>query len=409
VKRKKIAIVGGGITGLTAAYYLTQKGFKTAVFEKENHFGGLSATFKRKNWNWPLEFFFHHLFTSDLDAKKLIKELGLEEKLFFKKPKSSVFYQGKIFQIDSPVSVLKFLPLNFFDRLRVGLVTIYIKTFLNWQNLKNQKAIVFSKTFFGQRVNQILWQPLLKGKFGPFYKKISAAWFWARIKKRSSYLGYLEGGFQTLIDTLVQKVKQEGGQIYLKKEIRSLSQLKEFDLVLITTPGQIFFEDKAWPEMLGAINLVLILKKPFFEDQTYWLNINEKHFPFIAVVEQTNFINKENYNQESLLYLGGYYHQNHPFFKKTKKQLLEEFLPFVEKINPRFNFEENLIDSFLFKNLSAQPIITPAYYQNLKKLEKQKKKVIVANMQLIYPYDRGINYAIRMGKKAAEKISQNKI
>ena len=405
--KKKIAVIGGGITGLTSAYYLTQKGFSVTIFEKEAFLGGLSASFKSKGWRWPLEFFFHHLFTSDFDAQKLIKELGLEEKLFFKKPRSSIFYQGRIFQFDSPVSVLKFSPLNIFDRLRVGLATVYVKIFLSWQSLKNQKATTFSKTLFGQKADQVLWQPLLKGKFGSFYNQISAAWFWARIKKRSSRLGYLEGGFQSLINTLVQKIKQQGGQIYLKKEIKSFDQLKKFDTVLVTTPGQIFSKDKAWPEMLGAINLILTLKKPFFEDQTYWLNINEKQFPFIAVVEQTNFINKKNYNQENVLYLGGYYPKTHPFFKKTKEQLWKEFLPFVKKINPKFNFEKNLIDSFLFKNLNAQPIITPVYYQNLKKLEKQKGKVVVANMQLIYPYDRGINYAIQMGKRAAEKISQN--
>ncbi len=405
--KKKIAVIGGGITGLTSAYYLTQKGLSVTIFEKEAFLGGLSASFKSKGWRWPLEFFFHHLFTSDFDAQKLIKEVGLEEKLFFKKPRSSIFYQGRIFQFDSPVSVLKFSPLNIFDRLRVGLATVYTKIFLSWQSLKNQKATTFSKTLFGQKADQVLWQPLLKGKFGSFYNQISAAWFWARIKKRSSRLGYLEGGFQSLINTLVQKIKQQGGQIYLKKEIKSFDQLKKFDTVLVTTPGQIFSKDKAWPEMLGAINLILTLKKPFFEDQTYWLNINEKQFPFIAVVEQTNFINKKNYNQENVLYLGGYYPKTHPFFKKTKEQLWKEFLPFVKKINPKFNFEKNLIDSFLFKNLNAQPIITPVYYQNLKKLEKQKGKVVVANMQLIYPYDRGINYAIQMGKRAAEKISQN--
>ena len=405
--KKKIAVIGGGITGLTSAYYLTQKGFSVTIFEKEAFLGGLSASFKSKGWRWPLEFFFHHLFTSDFDAQKLIKEVGLEEKLFFKKPRSSIFYQGRIFQFDSPVSVLKFSPLNIFDRLRVGLATVYVKIFLSWQSLKNQKATTFSKTLFGQKADQVLWQPLLKGKFGSFYNQISAAWFWARIKKRSSRLGYLEGGFQSLINTMVQKIKQQRGQIYLKKEIKSFDQLKKFDTVLVTTPGQIFSKDKAWPEMLGAINLILTLKKPFFEDQTYWLNINEKQFPFIAVVEQTNFINKKNYNQENVLYLGGYYPKTHPFFKKTKEQLWKEFLPFVKKINPKFNFEKNLIDSFLFKNLNAQPIITPVYYQNLKKLEKQKGKVVVANMQLIYPYDRGINYAIQMGKRAAEKISQN--
>jgi protoporphyrinogen oxidase len=149
----------------------------------------------------------------------------------------------------------------------------------------------------------------------------------------------------------------------------------------------------------------LSLKKPFFNDGTYWLNINDNDFPFIAVVEQTNFVDQKNYNQNSLLYLGGYYPSGHPFFKYNQQQLLKKFLPFLKRINPEFKLNNNLNEVFIFKKPYAQPIMPTGYSRILNQLQKQNGKSVIANMQLIYPYDRGINYAIKIGQEAAGKIN----
>ncbi|MDP3998436.1 MAG: FAD-dependent oxidoreductase, partial [bacterium] len=98
----KIVIVGAGITGLTAAFRLSQKGHQVIIFEKEKFAGGLASGFKEKGWQWDLESFYHHLFTTDQAAKNLIGELGLADKLFYTRPKTSVFYKNKISQFDSP-------------------------------------------------------------------------------------------------------------------------------------------------------------------------------------------------------------------------------------------------------------------------------------------------------------------
>jgi protoporphyrinogen oxidase len=410
----KVAIVGAGITGLTTGFKLSQKGHQVVLFEKEKYAGGLSAGFKEKGWGWYLEFFFHHFFATDKEAKKLIKELELEDKLFYLRPKTSVFKQGKIYQFDSPLSVLKFPLLSFPERLRTGLVTLFLKSHPRWQSLEKTKASGWLKKYYGRKIYEVLWQPLLRSKFGEQADKISAAWFWARIKKRSARLGYLEGGFQPLIDELVKKIKQRGGEIFLNHEVKNLVELEGFDRIIITAPTEIFL--KIAPQlpkeyqvrleklkMLGAVNLILELKEQFLKDKTYWLNINEDDFPFVAVVEHTNFVNPKHYNGNHLVYIGGYYPQNHHYFKMSKEKILKEFLPYLKKINQKFS-QLSIINYQLSINKFAQPII-PLHYSKLIPPHKTPiPSVFLANMQQVYPWDRGVNYAIELGKRVAKLI-----
>lgn len=399
----EIAIIGAGLTGLTAGYRLSEKGHRVVIFEKEKFTGGLAAGFKKENWDWHLESFFHHLFTNDVHAKNLIKELGLEKRLFYLRPKTSIFKKGKISQFDSPLSVLKFPLLSFPERLRTGLITLFLKTYPDWRNFEKIKASSWLEKYYGKKVYRILWQPLLKSKFSDQADKISMVWFWARIKKRSARLGYLEGGFQVLVDKLIEKIKENGGEIYLNQPVNRLNDLEKFNKIIITTPTKTFFPKTNLPEMLGALNLILELKEPFFKDNTYWLNINEENFPFVAVVEHTNFIDPKFYGGHHLLYIGGYYPQNHRYFKMNKEELFDEWLPYLKKINPKFN--QSLIISHQSSfNLFAQPVIPINYSKLILPHQTPIPNVFLANMQQIYPWDRGINYAIELGNKIAKLI-----
>ncbi len=405
----RIVIIGAGFTGLAAAYRLSQKGHKVSVFEKEKFPGGLAAGFKEKGWDWSLEYFFHHLFTSDSAAQNLISELGLSSKLFYTRPKTSIFYQGKISQFDSPLSLISFPFLSFPNRLRTGIITSYLKLTSDWKSFENITAFSWLKKYYGKRSFEILWKPLLLGKFGNQAEKISMSWFWARIKKRSQRLGYFEGGFQVLINRLVEKIRDGGGEIYLNQEITSLNDLNhfnKFNRVIITTPTQTFFKKTKLPEMLGALNLILVLKEKFLTGGTYWLNINEPSLPFVAVVEHTNFVDQKYYGGNHLLYVGGYYPQNHPYFKMTKEEIFKEFLPYLQKINPKFN-HLSLVTCHLSHSLDAQPVIPVNYSSLIPPPQTPIPNVFLANMQQFYPWDRGINYAIELGEKIANEIENS--
>jgi len=415
----KVAIVGGGICGLTSAYFLGNQGHQVSLFEKEKVLGGLAGSFKQGNWQWPLEKYYHHFFSSDTAVFSLLQELGLKEKLFFKTPRTSILVNSKISAFDTPLAVLTFPSLNIFDKIRTGLITGWLKINPFWQPLEKVTAHHWLKKYYGKKAYQILWEPLLKAKFAENYQNIPASWFWARIKKRSNRLGYLEGGLQTLINALAAKIQENKGQIILNTEIRNLNDLNHFnnfDKILVTTPPTTFL--KIVPDLppnyqkeiqtlksVSALTLILSLKEKFLTDNTYWLNINEESFPFVAVVEHTNFVDPQHYGNNHLVYIGGYYPPNHPFLKMTGEQIYQKFLPFLKKINPYFNFSLYTSSLSLYTDSYAQPVIPLNYAKHLPSLNTPKPNVFWATMHHIYPWDRGVNYAIKLGKKIANEVS----
>ena len=185
----------------------------------------------------------------------------------------------------------------------------------------------------------------------------------------------------------------------------------KYDAVIVTLPSFFFLNiARDLPENyreqlmslkgLGAINLVLRLKKPFLTDGTYWLSICEKNAPIMAIVEHTNFMDKVNYNGECIVYLGNYLPAGHPYFSMDKEQLLEEYTPFLKKINK--DILKNIIGYEVFKVPFAQPIIPTNYSKKVPPFKTPIPNVLLANIQQVYPWDRGTNYAIELGKKVAE-------
>ena len=56
----------------------------------------------------------------------------------------------------------------------------------------------------------------------------------------------------------------------------------------------------------------------------------------------------------------------------------------------------------------AQPIVPVNYSKLLLKIKKSlPKNIFLANMQTIYPWDRGVNYAIDQAEKIAQEIVEN--
>ena len=156
---------------------------------------------------------------------------------------------------------------------------------------------------------------------------------------------------------------------------------------------------------LGAINLILRLKKPFLEDGTYWLNICDKKSPIMAIVEHTNFMDKKYYNNEHIVYLGNYLPHDHPYMKMQADELLRVYDPYLKKINK--NYQLSILNYQLFTVPFAQPIIPLNYSKIIPPFETPMKNVYLANIQQVYPWDRGTNYAVELGEKVAKLITNS--
>ena len=256
-----------------------------------------------------------------------------------------------MYQLDSPISLLKFDKLSFIDRLRTGAVIAFLKINPFWKPLEKITSYKFINSFMGKNSWEIIWKPLFVKKFDKYAIEINAAWFWARIKKRSSSLGYPEGGFLEFANKIEKEIKKNGGDVIYNKGVNKIEKKGDkfiinvgnsdvaFDKVISTIPSKLFLNiTKNLPEeyinllsefkSLGTINLVLSLKENFLRDGSYWLNINDMDYPFLALVEHTNLMDKNFYNNEHLLYIANYLSPDHKYFRYDEDQLLNEYITY---------------------------------------------------------------------------------
>jgi protoporphyrinogen oxidase len=420
----KIGIIGAGFGGLAAAYELAKHGHDVTVFESGSKPGGLAIGFKEPKWKWSMESHYHHWFTNDSSVLNLAKEIGHE--VITIRPKTSTYIGGQVYQVDSPQTLLKFTPMPFVDRVRTGAGLAYLKVTKNWKPLEKVTAKKWILKYMGQKSWDTLWGPLFEGKFEKYAAELPASWFWTRINKRTMSLAYPKGGFQSFAEDLEKACKEKGVQFLYRQQVESIKKDKKgiqiiagrkkytFDNVICTLPTHLFTKiTKGLPESytkkliqlkgIGAVNLVLSLKQSFLKDGTYWLNINELDHPFLAVVEHTNFMNKKDYNNEHLVYIGNYVETGHEFFTKTEKELVDIFLPYLQKINSKFK-KSWIKKAYVFKAPFAQPIIPLNYSKQIPPFETPIDGLYLCNMQQVYPYDRGTNYAVELGEKVAHLI-----
>ncbi len=425
----KIAIIGAGFTGLTSAFYLSKKGHEVTIFEKDEKPGGLAVGYQEKGWEWSLEAHYHHWFTNDKSVLNLAKEIN--HKVIVQRPKTSSFVNGNIYQLDSPISLLKFPGLNIINRIRMGISLAFLRYNHFWKPLENFNAINYLEKSMGKTTYKKMWEPLMINKLGKYADKVSLAWFWARIFKRTESLAYPEGGFLQFAKHLEKEIKERGGKFYYNTEVKNLASNKspqiiysiaesspktqDFDKVVVTLPLSLFVKispslPKEYKEKslkfinIGAMNLVLRLKKQFFKDGTYWLSMCDLKSPILAIVEHTNFMNKKYYNNEHLLYLGNYMEISDERFSMNKENLLKLYHPWLKKINP--DYSSSIVDAKLFHAPYAQPIITTKYSKKIPPFRTPLKNVFLANIQQVYPWDRGTNYAVELGEKISDLIHE---
>ncbi|MCP4362890.1 MAG: NAD(P)/FAD-dependent oxidoreductase [Chloroflexi bacterium] len=429
------AIIGAGLAGLSAAYDLLNAGHDVVLFEASDCAGGLAGGFQDETWDWPLEKFYHHIFKSDKAIIGLTEEIGFKDKLFFPRPTTSVIHNGRIEPFDSPLRWFTFSGFNLLDTIRFGLVGAYLRFSRPWRKLEQETADSWLQRWYGQKIYKTVWRPLLIGKFGPYYQDVNMAWMWARVHVRSMSLGYYEGGFQAFVDRLTVVVQERGGQVKLncpveqvrpqngKLSIQAAGQTYTFDNCLATTsPGLL---TKLAPDLppdylgqllnlksMGAVALTLALTRPFMpDDRTYWLNIpantpdkNEGDYPFLALVEHTNFIERKHYNDDHILYCGDYVTPDHPYMSMSQMELEDLFTAALKNINPEFQ-RDWVRQSWLFREAYAQPVPLLNHSQAIPDIQTPLPGLYFASMSQVYPWDRGTNFAVEIGRKAAAMMN----
>ena len=436
----RVGIIGGGAAGLAAAYELTKQGHYAEVFEQAPFLGGQASTFPVGGSQ--LERGYHHLFVSDTDIVDLIHEIGLGHRMAWLESKVGLYNSGKIWRFSTPLDLLRFTPLSMIQRLRVGFWTFVMQKTKGWRKFESVTARDWIISHMGQEAYQVIWEPLLRGKFGEYYEQISMTWLWGKIYLRvasrgnslqKERLGYPMGSFGEVFDTLTQRIEQQGGNVHIQAGVEQITvedgaatgvrvrigdgeaQPKEYDAVITTTPSYIlprllptlppdYLELLTTTNYLSAVLIILVLDRPL--SNMYWLNIADRELPFVGVIEHTNMIDKSIYGDNHIVYVTNYLSQQSDLYQMPQEELLTTYIPHLKKINPDFD-RSWIIEDYYHKVDGAQPIIGLNYSQQIPNHRTPIKNLYLANTTQIYPEDRGTNYSVRMGRQVARMVMED--
>jgi len=420
----KIAIIGAGYSGMAAAYDLCKAGHTVTIFESADHVGGLASGFKEPHWDWSVEKFYHHWFATDKHMLGLIEELNLSDQVLFPRPYTVLLHKDRWYPFDSILNALKFPGLGWgINKIRFGLVGLYLRLTNNWGSLEKVTVEEWMRKWAGAEVYEKMWQPLVIGKFGPYYKEVNMAWMWARLKARTTNLGTFKGGFQAFADLFAEILKEQGVEIRLGARVETIKRMQDgltvgseiFDKVLVTTsPGLMA---KLCPELpesylkgllelksMGAVVMAMSLKHQLSEQGYYWFNLpKDAGFPFLALVEHTNYVSPENFSGDHILYAGDYLEAGHEYFSLSQDELLERFTPAFKRINPMFELDW-IKKTWLFKTDYGQPVPLLNHSKKISAIETPVAGLYFASMSQVYPWDRGTNFAVEIGRRAAKLI-----
>jgi len=437
--RQRVCIIGAGLTGLVAASALQSAGYDVVLIESTRSPGGMIASFPVGSER--IEYIYHHIFTHDKLLVRLLDTLGLSDRLKWFKPSDALVADGTLHPFSSPLDLLRFPVIPFGQRLRTGLAVLRAARLKDWKKLEDETAAQWLIRNCGSDAYRRLWQPLLRAKFDNDADTVSAVWIWNKFKLRghsrshetgAEMLGYLDGSFGLMVDELVRRITARGSQILTGHTAMNISQVSdtprrfavscilencatvqvEANAVVATVSSRQFAgmtTSYDWPDTYlrqvnrlsykGDLCLVLRLRRSL--SPYYWTTICDS-LPFVVVVEHTNLVGPRGYGGH-IIYLSRYLDISDPVWTQSDGEIYRLFIQGLSRLYPHFSAAD-VIDWRLQRTRCAQPVIGRGYSRQMPAMDTPWSGVKLAGMAQIYPEDRGMNYAVRLGLDAARSV-----
>lgn len=429
----RIGIIGGGIAGMVAAYKLGKLGLQVTLIEANHQLGGLASSFLFDGEF--IELYYHFICKADYDYFDLLEELEISDKLEWNVGITSFFHDGYLYRFAIPLDLIRFRPISLISRIRFGLNIIQDRFRHHWEKLDHLPARDWLISQIGKSAYDVIWDPLLRIKFGTYHDKISAAWVWHRIHRvaisrdkiwQPERLGYLIGGTQTLVTELSRKLEgMSNVTILLNKFVSKINSSNQAVKSILLNDGQVIpcsslistiplnklktiVDDSDFREELDQFNYIgvvcglLKLKKPVTE--SFWVNINDQRIPFNGIIEYTNLndrLRKE--HAAHYIYVPYYAPPSDPWFEYSDEELMEIFISGLKLINQNFN-ESWITASNIVKSSVAQAICGVGFKDKMLPMASQIEGLFITDSTLYYPEDRTISASIRLGSQAVELV-----
>jgi protoporphyrinogen oxidase len=426
---KKIAVIGSGPMGLACAYELLKNNYQVDIYERDDRIGGMSASFDFDGLK--IERYYHFICCPDKPLFDLLNELNLSDKLRWRYTKMGFFYNGVLYKWGHPIHLFTFPKLDLISKLRYALHVFYTKNINNWERLDKQNAIPWLKKWVGETAYYRLWDYLFEYKFYEHKENISAAWIGTRIKRLAQsrkslfteQLGYLEGGSDTLLSALENRILALHGHIYLNAGVEKVTTVNNqvealvvngekrfYDRVVSTIP--LPFVPRLVPDLSveiidkikGIANcavVCVVLRLRYALTENFWLNINDPDMEIPGLIEYSNL--NPVIKDEGIVYVPFYMPKTHAKYTQDNALFIEEVLSYLNRINPEFA-KDWVLAAHVSRYEFAQPICSSNFYQQLPPMQTNIQGFVMADTCYYYPEDRGVSESVKMGKRLTQLI-----
>jgi len=421
-------VLGGGVGGLSAAHRLAGAGMRTAVLERSSSWGGLARSFREGGSE--IEVFYHHYFTHDAHVLALIRELGLGDRLVFRPVRQAVLLGGRVYPFTTPLDLLRFRPLPFRQRLRLGAVAIG----RSGDDLRGVSVKEWIVGRVGREAYDRLFAPLVLSKFGAPGAEISAAFARGRLKARGASrsrtgwverLGYLDGGTAAIADRLVERLRSAGADLRSGARLMSIvrggggfsvaaesegrSRTLRAPVVVATIPtGALAAVLQGVPDAVReglsripyrAVAVACVgLRRSL--SRYYWTSVADPAAPFNAVIEHTRLHDPARYGGSHVVYLGRYLDPSDPLWRLSDDALLARMMGALREMHPSLT-DADVSWTALARDLHASPIFGVGYGREVGALLDAVPGLLIGGTARVYPDSRNVNSAVRIGEDLA--------
>jgi protoporphyrinogen oxidase len=347
-----------------------------------------------------------------------------------------MYFNGRHWRLSTPLDLLRFKPLSLFDRIRLGLLVLQVRRVKDWRTIEHLSIREWLEPLCGKNVYRIVWKPLIENKFSVFADAVNAVWMWKKLVLRGStrdskggeQLAYFKGGFGRLAQAMADEIGRLGGEVRYGAPVTGLDTADGALTAVRTADGavhgrQFLFTpafpiiadifagqaDAAWLERLRRVrylgNVCLVLQLDRSLSDTYWLNVNDPGFPFVGVIEHTNFDSPANYDGKHIVFLSRYLAKEDPLWESGDADYLDFALGHLQRMFPALR-REWIHDYKVWRAEFAQPVTERGYSSYVPARDTPYANATISTMAQIYPEDRGTNYAIREGRDVAAELGR---
>jgi protoporphyrinogen oxidase len=424
----RVVVIGAGAMGLAAAYRAAKNGHSVDVVEAAPEPGGMAGHFDFAGIS--IERFYHFVCKGDKPTFALMSELGISDKLHWRKTSMGLYTEGKLHDWGNPIALLKLPILGPIDKLRYALFAFVSVQRNTWPAIEGGSAQEWIEKWCGRTVYLRLWKPLFDYKFYEYADNISATWIWTRIRRigrsrkniMQEELGYIEGGSMTLVHALIAGIQKYGGRIHLGQPVQQVT-IENLSVTGVQTAKEHFAADyvistvptplvnamvpdlppdwKAKYEAIhnvGCICVIFRLKRSV--SPHFWVNVS---VPGVEIPGFIEFTNLRDVGGGSILYVPFYMPVTNAKFSWTDQQLLDEAFACLQKANPALNGDD-VIATKVARMRYGQPICEPNFASKVPPIQTPIANLQIADTCFYYPEDRGIAESVRLGSKMAEVI-----